>query len=627
MQRVLIYLLRRDLRLADNPIFTELAHLNSQSQKPFTHLLPLYVFPANQLEISGFLSSDSEKSPYPEARSAVGGFWRCGKLRAKFMAESVWDLKQDLQKDQSDLILRVGTVKDAVQAVLDGYRGRDDAEVHGVWMTGEKSWEEQVEEQDVKKMVEKDGKEFQLWNDEKYFVDDRDLPFKDASELNDVFTSFRKTVEPLREAPRQELPLAKKLPSLPDFIPEQAKPFAIPHSLKDTITALNKPLDADQQLKNAPTLPEGAESAHPFVGGSKPGLDRIKHLIESGAMTSYKDTRNGLLGLDFSTKLSAWLALGSITARQVHWRLVDFEDGKGDVGKNAQGYGKGENKGTAAVRFELLWRDYMRLCTFKFGQKLFWLDGYRQDPSAANKFISSPYSHSTNKKNRQGVNDEDTRITVERFLCGRTGTGLIDASQRELYLTGWTSNRARQNVASYLAKRLEIDWRVGAEWYEMNLIDYDVSSNWGNWQYVSGVGNDPRGDARVFNPVKQAVDYDPEGAYIRAWIPELRDAGRDSESKMGVFQAWRLPGGEKQRLGLEGVEWVEKPLIKIDFSMNRRNNGGPRGGRGGGGGGRGRGGGGRGGGGRGRGGGGGGDGANRGRGARSGMMEKAGWEG
>lgn len=248
----------------------------------------------------------------------------------------------------------------------------------------------------------------------------------------------------------------------------------------------------------------------------------------------------------------------------------------------------------------------MRLCTRKFGTRLFYLDGYRQDKQAADKFISSPYTTSTNKKNKKGVNDNDTRITVERFLTGKTGTGLIDASQRELFTTGWTSNRARQNVASYLAKHLAIDWRIGAEWYEQNLIDYDVSSNWGNWQYVAGVGNDPRGDARVFNPVKQAVDYDTNGEYCRTWIPELRDVGRagddqsqkdqqgrDSlESLMGVFQAWRMTADDKKRLGLEGVEWVEKPLIKIDFSVNRRGGGRPRGGRGEGG--RGRGGGGRG---------------------------------
>ena len=372
-----------------------------------------------------------------------------------------------------------------------------------------------------------------------------------------------------------------------------------PISLNDTINALHKPLEADAWLPNAPVLSSGAESAHPFTGGSVAAHDRVRHLIDSGAMSGYNNTRNGLLGLDFSTKLSAWLALGCITARQVHWMLVDFEDGKTKVGQNAEGYGKGENKGTRFVRFELLWRDYMRLCTRKFGTRLFFLGGYRQAEDADSKFTSSPYSKSTRKKNRAGANDQDTRVVVERFLAGRTGMGLIDAAQRELYLTGWTSNRARQNVASFLAKHLGIDWRIGAEWYEMNLIDYDVSSNWGNWQYVAGVGNDPRGDARVFNPVKQAMDYDHNGEYVRTWVPELRDVGRsgrapategknardDTESLLGVFQAWRIAPEEKKRLGLEGVEWVEKPLVRINFSVNRRGGGGPRRGRGGGGGG------------------------------------------
>lgn len=349
-------------------------------------------------------------------------------------------------------------------------------------------------------------------------------------------------------------------------------------------------------MSNPPKLPPGVLGAHPFTGGSKTGHERVKHLIESGSMTSYKDTRNGLLGLDFSTKLSAWLSLGSITARQVHWALIDFEDGKGQVGKSAEGFGKGENKGTAAVRFELLWRDYMRLCTRKFGTRLFFVEGYRGDQDAKFKFISSPFTASTEKKNKKGVNDEDTKAVVERFLTGRTGIGLVDASQRELFLTGWTSNRARQNVASFLTKHLSIDWRLGAEWYESNLIDYDVSSNWGNWQYVAGVGNDPRGQARVFNPVKQAVDYDGNGEYIRSWVYELRDVGASNKKAedgvsikqtsdleslqdkpddlMGVFQAWKLPDSEKDRLGLKGVEWVEKPLVKIDFSLGRRSGGG-----------------------------------------------------
>jgi len=94
-------------------------------------------------------------------------------------------------------------------------------------------------------------------------------------------------------------------------------------------------------------------------------------------------------------------------------------------------------------------------------------------------------------KTWQLINDQTTRQKLLRFRAGTTGTGLIDASLRELFRTGYTSNRTRQNVASFLSKRLNIDWRVGAEWYECMLVDYDCASNWGNWQYVAGVGNDP----------------------------------------------------------------------------------------------------------------------------------------
>jgi deoxyribodipyrimidine photo-lyase len=311
-------------------------------------------------------------------------------------------------------------------------------------------------------------------------------------------------------------------------------------------------------VKNEPSsIPSGTESAHPFNGGSKTGQARIGHLIKSASMTNYKDTRNGLLGKDFSTKLSAWLALGCITARQIHHDLLAFEDGTdGGKWKDVQGYGKGENQGTAAVRFELLWRDYMRLCTRKFGPRLFRLGGFRNDDSYPWKMPS---------KARPELAE-----TLTRFLNGTTGTGLIDASQRELFLTGYTSNRARQNVASFLSKHLGLNWMLGAEWYESLLVDYDVSSNWGNWQYVAGVGNDPRGEARVFNPIKQASDYDPDGEYIKAWVPELR--GLKEPQK--VFQAWKMSAEEKKERGLGGKDIVEKPLKKIDFHVGRKNGGG-----------------------------------------------------
>ncbi len=367
-------------------------------------------------------------------------------------------------------------------------------------------------------------------------------------------------VEPLREAPRPTLPVAKTLPPLPRSIPAQAAPFTIPTSLEATIVALEKPLRQGLGLNNPPAWPSNAASAHPYHGGETTGHERIKHLVESGHMSTYKDTRNGLLGTDFSTKLSAWLALGSITARQIHEYLVDFEDGRTALGKGAQGYGKGENKGTASLRFELLWRDYMRLCTRKFGHRLFRVEGFRDDRS---------YSWDSPSKSPA------TKEALMRFLEGRTGTGLIDASMRELYLTGYTSNRARQNVASFLAKRLGIDWRIGAEWYESLLVDYDLSNNWGNWQYNSGVGNDPRGEGRVFNPVKQAFDYDARGEYIKNWVLELRQL----EDPQEIFQAWKVPESQRKAVGLDGLEWVEAPLKRIEFHVSRNGGRGGRGGR------------------------------------------------
>lgn len=172
MSRVLIYLLRRDLRLADNPIFHEIARLHSQSQRPFSHLLPVYVFPAEQVEVSGFLASDAERSPYKEARSQVGGFWRCGRLRAKFLAESVWDLKKDLESVGSGLEIRVGAVQDAMRSILDGFKERGDVDVHGVWMTAEEGWEEKQQERHVERLMEQEDKEFRLFTDEKYYIDE-----------------------------------------------------------------------------------------------------------------------------------------------------------------------------------------------------------------------------------------------------------------------------------------------------------------------------------------------------------------------------------------------------------------------------------------------------------------------
>ena len=114
---------------------------------------------------------------------------------------------------------------------------------------------------------------------------------------------------------------------------------------------------------------------------------------------------------------------------------------------------------------------------------------------------------------------EDEQL-LHVWIEGRTGIPFIDANMRELAATGFMSNRGRQNVASFLVKDLHINWQMGADYFESTLIDYDPCSNWGNWNYIAGVGSDPR-ENRYFNILKQAKRYDGKGDYVKIWCPEL----------------------------------------------------------------------------------------------------------
>ena len=105
----------------------------------------------------------------------------------------------------------------------------------------------------------------------------------------------------------------------------------------------------------------------------------------------------------------------------------------------------------------------------------------------------------------------------EKWKQGKTGVDFVDANMIELNLTGFMSNRGRQNVASYLCNDLKLDWRYGAAYFEQQLIDYDACSNWGNWAYIAGVGNDPRAD-RYFNIEKQAQNYDRDKKFRHLWL-------------------------------------------------------------------------------------------------------------
>ncbi|MEP2056216.1 MAG: FAD-binding domain-containing protein [Maribacter litoralis] len=175
---------------------------------------------------------------------------------------------------------------------------------------------------------------------------------------------------------------------------------------------------------------------------------------------------------------------GSISPRTIYWEVVRFEK---EIIKNQSTYW---------LIFELIWRDYFKYISLKHSDKIFHLSG----------ILQKPYDWKTDKQ------------SLKKWTNGNTKEAFVNANMRELSETGWMSNRGRQNVASFWSKELEQDWRMGAAYFESMLIDYDVHSNWGNWMYNSGVGNDPRN--RKFNIESQAERYDSAGSYQRLWLQE-----------------------------------------------------------------------------------------------------------
>ena len=221
--------------------------------------------------------------------------------------------------------------------------------------------------------------------------------------------------------------------------------------------------------------------------GESGGLKRLHdYLFGSRRIETYKDTRNGMLGSTFSTRFSPWLAVGSLSARSIWSESLHFE----------ASYGR--NEGSEWLRFELLWREYFRHLSRLWGRRLFLPNG------ASN--ADFPWTGCAG-------------VPFKRWCTGKTGDRFINAHMNELSSTGWMSNRGRQVVASYLVHHLQCDWRAGAAWFEHQLIDYDVCSNYGNWLYLAGVGTDPR-PHRVFNPDRQAALYDAGGFYTRKWNSE-----------------------------------------------------------------------------------------------------------
>lgn len=426
---------RNDLRLHDNEAITK-AILKADK------VLPVYIFDDRQFR---------GKTNF--------GFQKCGKFRTKFIIEAVSDLRERLRKVGSELIIRVGKPENEI------FKIAKEVGTSWVFCNRERTYEEIKVQDKLEKNLWTIGQEL-VYVRGKMLYHTADLPFP-VCQVPDVFTQYRKEIE-----------------NTISVRPPLSTPVEIPT------------LEINLDIGDIPDLRYfGKEDnfnhhveTQNFIGGETAGMQQLHYYLwGSNNIKEYKETRNEMLGWDYSSKLSPWLSIGCLSPKYVYKQLKLYES---EVCKNESTYW---------LYFELLWRDFFRLMGKKYGNKIFQKSGIK----------GKEYNIISNSNSK-----------FEWWAKGETGMPIIDANMRQLNLTGFMSNRGRQNVASYLVNELKINWLMGAEYFESMLIDYDPCSNYGNWNYLAGVGTDPRED-RYFNIVSQSRKYDPHGNFIRYWIPEL----------------------------------------------------------------------------------------------------------
>lgn len=420
---------RNDLRVQDNIVLNEAINENK-------NIMSCYCFDPRHYEYTEF------------------GFKKTEKFRAQFLIETVQELKTNLQNLNIELFVFNEKPEIAIQQLTKTYS------INSIYLQKEWTWEEQDVLKKVKSSVSNNVKYNELYNQFLSHPDEINMLF---NEIPQVFTNFRKTVE--KESTIQQTVINNPV-----------------EKIENIINTTRIPTLEDLGFENFKTH---VNSAFPFKGGETNALSRLnQYFFETKKLGYYKKTRNGLVGKDYSSKFSSWLANGSISAKTIYWKVQQFEKVHF------------KNESTYWLIFELIWRDYFKYISLKHQNNIFKIGG----------ILHKEYDWKIDEKD------------IQNWINGKTKSDFVNANMIELKKTGWMSNRGRQNVASYFAKDLLLDWRIGAAYFEAMLIDYDVHSNYGNWMYVAGVGNDPRD--RKFNVYLQAERYDANGTFQKMWLQE-----------------------------------------------------------------------------------------------------------
>ncbi|WP_186115980.1 cryptochrome/photolyase family protein [Burkholderia gladioli] len=233
-----------------------------------------------------------------------------------------------------------------------------------------------------------------------------------------------------------------------------------------------------------------------------------------------------------TSRLSPYLRFGQLSARQVwHAAMAAAREGGAAVAADIEKFVS-----------ELGWREFDTSLLYHFPELP--TRNYRE------RFDTMPWR------------DDEAGFTA--WCRGRTGYPLVDAGMRELWTTGWMHNRVRMVVASFLIKHLLIDWRAGERWFWDTLVDADIANNSANWQWVAGCGADAAPYFRIFNPVTQGRKFDPEGDYVRRWVPELARLPADA-----IHEPWRAKPIVLEAAGVVLGQTYPEPIVDHDAARQR----------------------------------------------------------
>ena len=236
-----------------------------------------------------------------------------------------------------------------------------------------------------------------------------------------------------------------------------------------------------------------------------------------------------------TSRLSPHLHFGEISPAMC-WHAALAE-----AGRNAS-----SERGLEVFRKELVWREFSYHLLYHWPQL--------PETPFRDQFAVFPWQEES--KERQHA--------VDAWQRGCTGYPIVDAGMRELWATGWMHNRVRMVTASFLTKHLLVPWQVGEAWFWDCLVDADLASNAASWQWVAGSGADAAPYFRIFNPIKQGEKFDPQGTYVRRWVPEI--AALDDKY---LFAPWTAPDGELQRAGIQLGETYPRPIVEHDVARKR----------------------------------------------------------